>query len=187
MKFVLAVLALACVALATTPVFMNTDNIISKSQDLKMMKDIASALEQHNYKCEIGSIGPNGHYTEVVNVKKNGIYMTIFGGACAGTLWEMWNSSWYYNHLKPKNAKMVIAFLTPPSCNIHCLYWLRRAHDDHFSPKWFKGCHYPEKELLEHGFGVVYGKNALEIAKNFPGFAAHDNCTKYRPDCHSPL
>ena len=187
MKFTVALLALACVALATTPVYMNTDNIKDKTTDLQMMQNISSYLEQHDYKCEIGGIGPNAHYNEITNVKENGIYMVIFGGACAATLKELWSSSHYSNVLKERNAKMVVAFLTPPSCNIHCLTWLPRSHDDHFSPPSFKGVDYPERHLLEHGIGVVYGGNALEIAQNFPGFADHENCPKYRDSCKSPL
>jgi len=178
--------ALACAALATTPVFMNCDNIESPDIDRKMMEDIASYLEQHNYRCKIGGIGPRYHYDEVTEVEENGIYMPIFGGACAGTLLEMWNktySTWYYNNLAKKNAKMVVAFLSPPSCNIHCLYWLVRAHDDNFSPKWFKGTYYVERHLLENGYGVAIGSTPLEIAEHFPGFAKTDNCTEYRPDC----
>ena len=41
-----------------------------------------------------------------------------------------------------------------------------RAHDDNFSPSGFTGVANPEKHLLDAGIGVVYGKNAKEIADN---------------------
>ena len=151
-------------------VFMNCDNIHSKSADMKLMKDISSYLHKRGYKTEIGGIGPNYHYSQINKVKKNGIYLCIYGGACAGTLKEHWTSNHFSSVLKKKKAKMVVAFLSPPSTNIHNLKWLPRARDDNFSPSGFTGVSYPEKHLLNAGIGVVIGKNAKEIADAFPGF-----------------
>lgn len=151
-------------------VFMNIDNIHSKTKDMKLMKDIAKYLKKRGYKTEIGGIGPGYHYSQINRVKKNGIYLCIYGGACAGTLKEHWSSNHYKSVLKKKNAKMVVAFLSPPSTNIHNLKWLPRAHDDNFSPRSFKGVKNPEKHLLDNGVGVVIGKNAKEIASKFPNF-----------------
>lgn len=159
-------------------VFMNIDNIHSKSTDMKLMKDIGKYLKKRGYKIEIGGIGPGYHYSQINRVKKNGIYMCIYGGACAGTLKEHWSSNHYKSVLKKKNAKMVVAFLSPPSSNIHNLKWLPRAHDDDFSPSSFKGVNNPEKQLLNAGIGVVIGKNAKEIASKFPNFQTSDNKTK---------
>lgn len=156
-------------------VFMNIDNIHSKSADMKLMKDIGKYLKKRGYKIEIGGIGPGYHYSQINRVKKNGIYMCIYGGACAGTLKEHWSSNHYKSVLKKKNAKMVVAFLSPPSSNIHNLKWLPRAHDDNFSPSSFKGVSNPEKQLLNAGIGVVIGKNAKEIASKFPNFQTSDN------------
>jgi len=176
MKFVLALLALASAALAVD-VFMNTDNIYDDDTDQQMMEDIAAGLRNRGYTTRIGSIGPNSHYSEIEEVADGGIFMPIFGGACAGTLMEMYNrsySTWYFNNLDKHNAKMVIAFLSPPSCNIHDLPWLPRAHDDDFSPSWFIGVAYPEQKCLDAGFGVVIGASAAEIAAKFPGFKNPD-------------
>ena len=151
-------------------VFMNIDNIHSKTKDMKLMKDIGKYLKKRGYKVEIGGIGPGYHYSQINRVKKNGIYLCIYGGACAGTLKEHWSSNHYKSVLKKKNTKMVVAFLSPPSTNIHNLKWLPRAHDDNFSPRSFKGVSNPEKQLLNNGVGVVIGKNAKEIASKFPNF-----------------
>ena len=151
-------------------VFMNIDNIHSKTKDKKLMNDIAGYLKKRGYKVEIGGVGPGYHYSQINRVKKNGIYMCIYGGACAGTLKEHWSSNHYKSVLKKKYAKMVVAFLSPPSTNIHNLKWLPRAHDDNFSPRSFKGVSNPEQQLLNAGIGVVIGKNAKEIATKFPNF-----------------
>lgn len=158
-------------------VFMNIDNIHSKTKDKKLMNDIASYLKKRGYKVEIGGIGPGYHYSQINRVKKNGIYMCIYGGACAGTLKEHWSSNHYKSVLKKKNAKMVVAFLSPPSTNIHNLKWLPRAHDDNFSPSSFRGVSNPEKQLLDAGIGVVIGKNAKEIATKFPNFKSSTSKT----------
>ena len=166
-------------------VFMNIDNIHSKSRDMKLMKDIAGYLKKRGYKVEIGGIGPGYHYSQINRVKKNGIYLCIYGGACAGTLREHWTSNHYKSVLKKKNAKMVVAFLSPPSTNIHNLKWLPRAHDDNFSPRSFKGVSNPEKQLLNAGIGVVIGKNAKEIATKFPNFKS--STTKKTTTSASPI
>lgn len=151
-------------------VFMNIDHIHGKSADKKLMKDIGKYLKKRGYKVEYGGIGPSYHYSQINRVKKGGIYLCIYGGACAGTLREHWSSSHYKNVLKKKKAKMVVAFLSPPASDITHLKWLPRAHDDNFSPRSFKGVKNPFKKLLNAGIGVVVGKNAKEIASKFPNF-----------------
>ena len=155
-------------------VFMNIDNIHNKVADKKLMKDIGKYLKKRGYKVEYGGIGPGYHYTQANRVKKNGIYMCIYGGACAATLKEHWTANHYKDILKKKKAKMVVAFLSPPATNIHNLKWLRRAHDDRNSPRSFTGVDNPEKHLLDAGIGVVIGKNAKEIATKFPNFKTDD-------------
>jgi len=166
---------------AAIPVFINTDNIYSKTKDLQMMKDIKTYLDKRGYIVTIGGIGPNYHYSQLENVAKNGYYMPIFGGACAGTLYEMYHYDHFKNVLKERNAKMVIAFLSPPSTNITGLKWLPRAHDDNFSPKWFKGIDYPEKHLRDAGFGVDIGKSAKQIADQFPNIHPSKTAARDEP------
>ena len=159
-------------------VFMNCDNIYGKSKDMKLMKDIAKYLKKRGYKVEIGGIGPSYHYSQINRVKKNGIYMTIYGGLCAGTLKEQWSSNHYKSVLKKKNAKMVVGHLERPGgAKLNDkLTWLPRAHDDNFSPRSFKGVKNPKKQLEKAGIGIANGKNAKEIASKFPNFP--DNSKK---------
>ena len=153
-------------------VFMNCDNIYGKTKDMKLMKDIAKYLKKRGYKVEIGGIGPSYHYSQINRVKKNGIYMTIYGGLCAGTLKEQWSSNHYKSVLKKKNAKMVVGHLERPGgAKLNDkLTWLPRAHDDNFSPSSFKGVKNPKKQLEKAGIGIANGKNAKEIASKFPNF-----------------
>jgi len=149
-----------------TPVFINTDNINNKSADKKMLKDIAERLNKQGYKCTVGGVGSMTHYDDINKVKKNGIYFTMYGGRCAGTLKEQCYSGHYHNVLKKKNAKMVVGFLNRKLTD----GWLPRAHDDNFSPSSFKGWQDPRTKLLNHGVGIAQGKNVKEICASFPGF-----------------
>lgn len=166
-------------AVKGTPVHMNTDRINSSSKDKKMLNDIKAALTKKGYKVTIGARNPNAHYKEINKVKKNGIYFTIYGGLCAGTLKEQCESSHFWNVLKKKNAKMVIGHVSTASkykLNKN-LTWLPRAHDDNFSPKSFKGWKNPYKNIVNKGIGIAEGKNAKEIASKFPSFPNTKNNT----------
>ena len=148
-------------------VFMNIDNIMNKSADKKLMKDIAKLLRKRGYKTEIGGIGPSYHYSEINKVKKNGIYFTIYGGKCAGTLKEQCYSNHFWNVLNKRKAKMVVGFQGTKLKD----GFLHRAHDDNFSPASFTGWNNPRSNLLKKGIGIAEGNNAKEIASHFPGFS----------------
>lgn len=151
-------------------VFMNSDNIVSKSVDKQRMRDLAGYLQKRGYKTEIGGVDPSTHYDDIGKVKQNGIYLTIYGGACAGTLKEQIESSHFHSVLKKRNAKMVIGFFPPAYKYLKGLKWLPRAHDDNFSPSGFSGISNPEQKILDAGIGLCYGKDAKEMASSFPGF-----------------
>ena len=161
-------------------VYMNTDNISSKTADRKLMNDIAKLLRKRGYKVTVGGIGPNTHYNDITKVKKNGIYFTLYGGLCAGTLKEQCYSSHYHNILKKRNARMVIGHLERPGkAKLNDkLTWLVRAWDDRFSPSSFRGWSNPRKKLLNAGIGIANGKNAKEIAAHFPGFKKNNPTAK---------
>lgn len=147
-------------------VFMNTDNINSKSKDKKLMNDIAEYLRKRGYSVTVGGIGPSTHYADIGKVKKNGVYFTLYGGLCAGTLKEQCYSNHYHSVLKSRNAKMVIGLYN----RVLTDKFLPRAHDDNFSPSSFKGWSKPRSSLLKAGIGIAEGKSASEIANNFPGY-----------------
>lgn len=156
------------------PVHMNMDIIGTKSQDNQLMSDLASLLKKKGYTVTKGARNPNAHYSEINKVKKNGIYFTIVGGLCAGTIKSLCNDAHFKNALKKKNAKMVIGHKEPNKTTkwrlINSLTWLPRAHDDNFSPKSFKGISNPRKMILNAGIGIAQGTTAKEIASTFPGF-----------------
>lgn len=149
-----------------TPVFMNSDNIVDKSTDRKLMEDVAGLLEKRGYKCTVGGVDPGTHYEDIDRVERNGIYFTIYGGKCAGTLKEQAESSHYWNILNERNAKMVVGFV---GTRLQSDY-LHRAWDDNFSPSGFDGISRPRDMLLDKGIGIAEGDNAEQLAGAFPGF-----------------
>lgn len=157
-------------------VFMNTDTINGYSSDKRMMNDIANRLRKRGYKVTVGGVGPSTHYDDIYKVKKNGIYFTLYGGRCAGTLKEQCYSSHFHSVLKKRNARMVVGFYQAPLKD----GWLVRAHDDNFSPSGFSGWNNPKSNLLNNGIGVVNGNSAKEIASNFPGFKKNNPADKLK-------
>lgn len=151
-------------------VFINTDNIVNKPTDRKMLKDIAKLLQKRGYKTEIGLVDSNAHYDEINKVKQNGIYFTMYGGRCAGTLKEQATSNHYHSVLKKKNARMVVGFLGKKLTD----GWLPRAHDDNFSPAGFKGWMNPRTKLLNAGVGIAQGNTVKELVASFPNFKTNN-------------
>ena len=147
-------------------VYMNTDNIGTVASDKKLMNDIAKLLRKRGYTVTVGGVGSMTHYNDITKVKKNGIYFTLYGGRCAGTLKEQCYSSHYHNILKKRNARMVVGFYQRKLTDA----FLPKAHDDNFSGGGFTGWDKPRTRLLNAGIGIAQGNNAKEIASTFPGF-----------------
>ena len=147
-------------------VFMNTDTINGVSSDKKLMNEIAKHLRKRGYTVTVGGVGSMTHYNDITKVKKNGIYFTLYGGRCAGTLKEQAYSNHYHSILKKRNARMVVGFYRRKLTDA----WLPRAHDDNFSPSGFSGWDKPYTRLRNAGVGVAQGNTAKEIAAMFPNF-----------------
>lgn len=158
----------AGVATGTT-IYINSDNIYSKSKDAKMLDDVATALKSHGYNViNPHHINPGYHVSDLRdNVPKNSCYFPIFGGICSGTLVDMC-SNYYQQYMKNKNVKVVLGFLAPPvKDDLDTLTWLKRAWDDNFSSRSFTGLANPGKYLKEHGFTYIYGSSGTDLGNKF--------------------
>ena len=49
--------------------------------------------------------------------------------------------------------------------------WLKRVHDDDYSPLSFTGLANPGSYLNKHNMDYVYGRTATEMANNFLNYA----------------
>ena len=143
------------------PVYITSDNIISKTSDNARINSIINGLKALGIKAYNMGVGPNYHISVLQSSKvpKNALVIDIYGGACAGTLKEM-GSSWYKTI---KGTRNVFSVFWPPSTDITNLAFLPRAHDDNFSPASFKGIAHPDDYLKANGYSYIHSGSMTDI------------------------
>ena len=155
-------------------IIINSDKIYNTAKDLKFINDIAKILRSKGYKVLVNdNIGPNEHCKDIKDYGyENVCVFCIFGGCDSGMFYDM-SCKWYQNLLKKYNNKVVIG-IRPASAtpvNLATCTWLKRAHDDNYSPSSFTGLANPGSYLNEHNMDYVYGTTATEMANNFLKYA----------------
>ena len=154
-------------------IIIDTDVIFTEARDKKFMNDLATALRAKGFKVIIGGRGANAHNDDVQGKYSNAVVLCLFGGADAGMFYSM-GGTWYQTLLKKYNNRVVLGFLDPPNVvNLATCTWLKRAHDDDYSPASFTGLAYPGTFLNQHGMDYIYGKSATEMANNFVKYAVN--------------
>lgn len=73
------------------PVYITCDNIYNKKSDTDRIQQLSQILKKKGLKVVNYGLGPNFHYTVLKdsNVPKNALIVNVYGGVCAGTIWEM--------------------------------------------------------------------------------------------------
>ncbi|WP_048190927.1 Ig-like domain-containing protein [Methanobacterium sp. SMA-27] len=143
------------------PVYITSDNIISKSSDNARINKIIYGLKAMGIKAYNMGLGPNYHVSVLQSsrVPKNALVIDIYGGACAGTLKEM-GSKWYKSI---KSTREVFSVFWPPSTDITNLAYLPRAHDDNFDPASFKGIAHPDAYLKANGYNYIHSGSMTNV------------------------
>ena len=156
-------------------IYLSSDTIKGKSADLKVMQDMKSLLQKQGWKVIICGVGPSTHYDRRAECKK-GIWFTLYGGYCAGTLREACTSSWFLNPLKKNKSRVVIGFLPPAQSGIlKCGKYYKHlgpAHDWGGSRS-YANIDYPAKFMSRNGIPWMHAKNAKEMVSKF--LAGGDN------------
>ena len=136
------------------PVYITSDNIINKSADTDRVNQIVDGLAALGVYAVNWGLGPNTHIAvlQSVQVPQNALVIDIYGGACAGTIYEM-GTSWYK---RIKGTRDVFTVFWPTATNITGLAWLPRAHDDDFSADNFTGLEHPNQYMLSNGYRYIY-------------------------------
>ncbi len=152
-------------------IIIDSDNIYNKEKDLKFINDIAKILRSKGYTVLVNDdIGPNEHCKDIYKYGyENVCVFCIFGGCDSGMFYDM-SSKWYQNYLKQYNNRVVLGF-TRTQVDLATCTWLKRAHDDNYSPSNFTGISNPGSYLNDHNMDYVYGRNATEMANNFLNYA----------------
>ena len=141
-------------------VYITSDNIISKTCDTNRINAIIKGLKAKGISAVNCGVDPNKHISVLKsNIPSNALVVDIYGGACAGTIYEMGKS--YYKAWV--GTKKVFSVWLPTAKNITGLAWLPRAHDDNFDPASFKGLAHPDKYLLKNGYNYIYSGNLNSI------------------------
>lgn len=155
-------------------VWLNSDNILGKTADKNFMNDIAKLLKKQGWTTKVVGVGPNFH-TEKYMGPKDGVWFCIYGGADAAVFKETVGKNSYTNKLKKLNSRTVIGMRQ--GCDIRkggkCYKYLKRAHDDNYSPSSFKGLSYPINVLTKGKVPICYGSTAEKMVAKF--LAGGDN------------
>jgi hypothetical protein len=138
-------------------VYITSDNINGVTTDTNRINAIVKALKAMGLNVVNWGLGPSTHINVLKDSKvpANALVVDIYGGACAGTIYEMGQS--YYKKLV--GSKKVFNVWMPPATDITGLAWLPRSHDDNFSPASFKGLANPDQYLLKNGYDYIYSGN----------------------------
>lgn len=186
------------------PIYITSDFITDGGTiDKNRIYNIINALNVIGVNAKYWGIGPNTHYDVLSNttVPQNAIIVDIYGGACAGTIFEMGTN--YYMFVK--GTRRVLSIFWPPATDITGLDFLPRAHDDNFTPlygtpggfpNWIDldndgvvdpakdlngdgineipaedGLAYPAQYLHDHGYSYLYSDNMGSIVSTISKMA----------------
>ena len=152
-------------------IVLSSDNIYNKKLDKQRLNQMAKLLRAKGYKVIVYGIGPSYHVYSVKNFK-NVCVFSLVGGIDSGMFVDM-ASSYYQHYLKKNNNQFVLGCFSPTtSVNLANRTWLKRAHDDDYSPKSFKGMYFTGRYLNKKTHvDYVYGSSAKELVNNFLKYA----------------
>ena len=143
------------------PVYITSDNINNTLVDNNRINNIITALQQLGLFAVNYGLGPNEHYSilENITIPQNALIVDIYGGFCAGTIWEM-NQSYYKYY---KGSRSVFSIWIDTSVTLDDIQFLPRAHDDNFTPLYGTAGGFPDFSdtnndgIFEPGPGYVNG------------------------------
>lgn len=151
-------------------VLIDADGGFTKS----FLKNIAKKLRKCGWRVIIKGIGPGQHSINYKLVKKY-VYMPFYNGLCAGTIYEM-PQKYYGGVLKRNKAILTPAWYTKDWTSkrmkqyrndISKIKFLKRAWDDNFSPKKFKGMNKPAKFMTKHKIKYCVADTTYKIVDQF--------------------
>ncbi len=143
------------------PIYITSDYINNTSIDNARINSIVNGLKLLGLNAYNMGLGPNSHVQVLQSsqVPKNALIVDLYGGADAGTLYEM-GTSWYKSL---KGTRSVFSVFWPPAKVITGLSFLARAYDDNYDPASFIGLANPDQYLLKNGYNYMYSGNINNI------------------------
>ena len=116
------------------PVYLTSDNIINSDVDMAKLNNIVSGLKAMGLYAVNYGLGPNSHYELLKNdaIPENALIVNIYGGVCAGTIWEMTLD--YYTNMVRNRSVFSIWINTKTNIDNLNNTLLPRSNDDDFTP-----------------------------------------------------
>ncbi|WP_407412698.1 hypothetical protein [Methanobrevibacter sp.] len=151
-------------------VYIDADGGFSKS----FLNAVAKKLRKAGWKVTVYGIGPGQHSINYKKVK-GGVYMPFYNGLCAGTIKEM-AASYYGGVIKSKGSVLAPSWYTKEwtsetmkqyRTDISKIKYLKRAWDDNFSPKSFKGIKNPAKFMTDNKVKYTVADTIDKIVDQF--------------------
>lgn len=141
------------------PVYITSDNIQTLTKDTNRVNGIVSSLKSMGLIAVNWGIGPNKHYSILTNktIPTNALIVNIYGGVCAGTIWEM-NLPYFKNLI---GDKKIFTIWINTSTNINNVTFLPRSRDDNFTPIYGKTNGFPNVYDLDNDGIELPGEDGL--------------------------
>ncbi len=116
------------------PIYITSDNIKNTLVDNARMDGIVRGLRSMGLYAMNYGLGPNKHYSVLKNVvvPQNALIVNIYGGACAGTIWEMAQN--YYKIAL--GTRKVFSVWINTKIDVGTVNFLKRSKDDNYTPKY---------------------------------------------------
>ncbi|WP_323737132.1 Ig-like domain-containing protein [Methanosphaera sp. ISO3-F5] len=146
-------------------IYITSDVVYNKNKDYAYMNKLKSKLESYGYTVKIGGYGPNSHVEDIWygSLPDNAVQVSIFSGADAGVIYDISTRSF----MKSKESRlMFLVYYSATSVDITGMKFLKRAHDDNYSPSSFTGLANPDIYLKNHGYDYAYTTSVDTIAKS---------------------
>jgi Bacterial Ig-like domain/CARDB len=143
------------------PVYITSDNVDNTVEDTTRINNIVTALQNLGLYAVNYGLGPNLHYTilENITIPQNALIVNLYGGFCAGTIWEM-NQSYYKYYL---GSRTVFSIWINTPVTLDSIQFLQRSHDDNFTHIYGTTGGFPDfndinnNGIFEPGQGYVNG------------------------------
>lgn len=150
----------------TKTVYLTSDNVIDKNTDMKFLKRVASNLRKNGINVVIDRYAPNPNQVprSIKNAPKDSA-IVIINYNCAGTIKDLTDgisgpetngkTDKGYLYEYARDLRGIIYVNVSPDMILTDRSYLRRAHDDDFSPNAFRGINDPAQYLSESRITLI--------------------------------
>jgi hypothetical protein len=158
------------------PVYITSDHIKNNDADNSKVDAIVNGLKKRGLYAVNYGLGPNKHYSVLKNVKvpQNALIVNIYGGVCAGTIWEM--AQTYYK--KALGSRKVFSIWINTNVDVRTVKFLKRASDDNDTPMYGEKGGFPQFQDDNHN-GIFEPNLGEKDGLTNPGKLLDKNGYKY--------